>query len=233
MGSGGYRSRSTHPTVSTPQGACTLMEQQKIPAGYKQTEVGLIPEDWDVKLGSEVFIKIQDGTHFSPKTGGNDYLYVTSKNIKYGVFDLTNVEHIDEKQHEIIYKRCDVKYGDILLTKDGANTGNAAINDLEEEFSLLSSVAVLRINNKINSVQFCLQQILSGAFQKKVQDEMSGNAITRLTLDKIKKLKFFVPSKEEQTAIANALSDTDALIQSLEKLIAKNAPSKPPPCSNC
>ncbi len=92
-----------------------FLEKESCPDGYKLTEVGVIPDDWEVKTGENVFIKIQDGTHFSPKLGGNDYLYITSKNIKYGFLDLTNVEFIDTKQHEHIYKRCNVKYGDILL----------------------------------------------------------------------------------------------------------------------
>ncbi len=198
-----------------------FLEKESCPDGYKLTEVGVIPDDWEVKTGENVFIKIQDGTHFSPKLGGNDYLYITSKNIKYGFLDLTNVEFIDTKQHEHIYKRCNVKYGDIFLTKDGANTGNTAINNIEEEFSLLSSVAILRLNKDDNNSEFYLQQILSIPFQNLIRDEMSGNAITRLTLEKIRNLKLYVPSFGEQTAIAKVLSDVDALIASLEKLIAK------------
>ena len=197
------------------------MAEQQVPSGYKQTEVGVIPEGWEIKRACEIFIKIQDGTHFSPKVGGNEYLYVTSKNIRTGRLDLSTAEYIDERQHKGIYKRCDVKKGDILLTKDGANTGNAALNSLDEEFSLLSSVAFLRVDGGKGSSEFYLQQIISKKFQQSIQVAMSGNAITRLTLDKINKLVFFVPSKKEQTAIANALSDVDALITSLEKLIAK------------
>jgi type I restriction enzyme S subunit len=51
---------------------------------------------------------------------------------------------------------------------------------------------------------------------------MSGNAITRLTLEKINKLKFPIPpTLAEQEAIAEALSDADALIEALEQLLAK------------
>ncbi len=189
--------------------------------GYKKTELGTIPEEWLIKTARDIFIKIQDGTHFSPKIGGNDYLYVTSKNIRPGKLDLSSAEYIDEKQHKSIYKRCDVRKGDILLTKDGANTGNAALNNINDEFSLLSSVAFLRVSKEIYSSQYFLQQIMSPSFQQAVQVAMSGNAITRLTLDKINKLEFLVPSTKEQTAIATALSDVDALITSLEKLIAK------------
>ncbi|MCX9565145.1 restriction endonuclease subunit S, partial [Vibrio cholerae] len=176
---------------------------------------------WDVQTGRELFSKIQDGTHFSPKIRGGEFLYVTSKNIKFGYLDLDSAEYIDRAQHESIYKRCDVRKNDILLTKDGANTGNAALNFLDEPFSLLSSVAFLRLDNEKHSPSFFLQQFLSSEFQSYIQEEMSGNAITRLTLQKINNLKFYVPSWQEQTAIANALSDVDALISELEKLIAK------------
>ena len=191
-------------------------------AGYKNTEVGIIPEDWEVKTLLELCLKIQDGTHFSPKIGGSDFLYITSKNIRFGFLDTSNADSIDTAQHQSIYKRCDVKFGDLLLTKDGANTGNAAINIIKEEFSLLSSVAFLRFDPKKNDANFFLQQILTYSGQSQIREAMSGNAITRLTLEKIKKLCFTLPpTLSEQTAIATALSDADALISSLEKLIAK------------
>lgn len=196
-------------------------KQRQMPDEYTKTELKDIPKEWSIMKAKEVFVKIQDGTHFSPKLGGGDYLYLTSKNIRAGKLNLSSVEYIDEKQHKGIYKRCDVQKGDILLTKDGANTGNAALNILDEEFSLLSSVALLRVDSDINCAEYYLQQILSSSFQQTIQGEMSGNAITRLTLDKINNLEFLVPKIEEQVSIANALSDVDALITSLEKLIAK------------
>jgi type I restriction enzyme, S subunit len=193
----------------------------KLSPGYKQTEDGVIPEDWYVQAFSDVCIKIQDGTHFSPKLGGNEFRYITSRNIRFGYLDISDVDWIDAAEHKSIYKRCDVKYGDLLLTKDGANTGNAALNNLEEEFSLLSSVAFLRFDSKRHVAGYFLQQILSTFGQQQIKEAMSGNAITRLTLEKIKKLRFPVPSFPEQAAIANVLSDTDSLIASLDQLIAK------------
>jgi type I restriction enzyme, S subunit len=190
--------------------------------GYKQTEVGVIPEDWKVVTANDACIKIQDGTHFSPKIAGNDYLYITSKNIRFGFLDLLSAQRIDEHQHRSIYKRCDVKKGDLLLTKDGANTGNAALNTLDEEFSLLSSVAFLRFDTNKQVTAFYLQQILTQQCQRQIQDAMSGNAITRLTLEKIRKLRFSVPpSIAEQVAIAAILCEMDAEITALEAKLAK------------
>jgi type I restriction enzyme S subunit len=194
----------------------------EVKVGYKQTEVGIIPEDWKIISARDACSKIQDGTHFSPKNSGNEFLYVTSKNIRFGYLDLSTASWIDKAQHEAIYKRCDVKKGDLLLTKDGANTGNAALNNIDEEFSLLSSVAFLRFNPSKYCAAYFLQQVLSSQGQNQIKEAMSGNAITRLTLEKINKLKFTVPpTLAEQEAIAEALSDADALIEAIEQLIAK------------
>ncbi len=194
----------------------------EVKSGYQQTEIGVIPEDWEVLLLNDACIKIQDGTHFSPKIGGSQYKYITSKNIGKGSLSLKNVDMISEDEHRKIYKRCDVKVGDILLTKDGINTGNAAINHLNEEFSLLSSVALLRIDTKCHDNKYLMYQILSNQGQTRITNMISGNAITRLTLDKIKKLTFPFPStKHEQELISEKIRSIDSLITSIEKLVEK------------
>ncbi|MGK0567028.1 restriction endonuclease subunit S [Bordetella bronchiseptica] len=193
----------------------------EVKPGYKQTEVGVIPEDWDISRLGDLCQKIQDGTHFSPRIRGGDFLYVTSKNIGFGTLDVSDAERIDAEQHAAIYKRCDVRKNDLLLTKDGANTGNAALNTLSEPFSLLSSVAFLRFDEERHAPGYFLQQILSDTGQKKIKEAMSGNAITRLTLEKINNLRFIAPPVIEQRAIATALSDMDALLDGLDRLIAK------------
>lgn len=192
-----------------------------VPSGYQQTDAGIIPVEWNSMPLGDLCLKIQDGTHFSPKIGGHDYLYLTSKNIRFGFIDISTAEYVDTVQHEAIYKRCDVKQGDLLLTKDGANTGNAALNTLSDQFSLLSSVAFLRFDAKKHNAAYFLQQALSPQGQRRMKDAMSGNAITRLTLEKIRKLIFPAAPLPEQNAIAEALSDADALMESLEQLIAK------------
>jgi type I restriction enzyme, S subunit len=194
----------------------------EIKPGYKQTEVGVIPEDWSIVRASDACSRIQDGTHFSPRLGGSDHLYITSRNIRHGFLDISTAGRIDSAQHQAIYRRCDVQKGDVLLTKDGANTGNAALNTLDEEFSLLSSVAFLRFHDSKYCPAYFLQQILTSRGQRQIKDAMAGNAITRLTLEKIKKLSFPAPpTKSEQVAIASILSEMDAEIVALEGKLAK------------
>ena len=176
---------------------------------------------WENQELRAVCVKIQDGTHFSPQLGGSDFLYVTSKNIGPGTLDVSSAEKISSAEHAKIYARCDVTKGDLLLTKDGANTGNAALNTLGEPFSLLSSVALLRFDGRKNAAVYFLYQILSPKGQQQIKEMMSGNAITRLTLRKIRSLQFPVAPLPEQTAIAGILSDMDAEIVTLEAKLTK------------
>lgn len=193
---------------------------------YKKTELGPMPLDWEINRLENLALKIQDGTHFSPKTGNGRFLYITSKNIKFGHIDLSDVETIDEVQHAEIYRRCDVREGDLLLTKDGANTGNAAINTISEQISLLSSVAFIRLDPDKDAAQFHLQYLLSQNGQRRLKDLMSGNAITRLTLQKIRNFAVPRPSLTEQNTIIEILSAADDDINILRTEIRKLALKK-------
>jgi type I restriction enzyme S subunit len=61
-------------------------------------------------------------------------MYLTSKNIQNGVIDLSNLSFISEEDHQQIYTKCPVTKNDVLLTKDGAKTGNCALNTINLEF---------------------------------------------------------------------------------------------------
>lgn len=173
--------------------------------------------EWEEKKLKNITSRIMDGTHFSPKSSDGDFLYITSKNIRFGRLDLTNISYISEDEHNLIYKRCPVKKGQILFTKDGANTGNACINTLDFPFSLLSSVAVIDGEKEILINNYLLQWILSEKCQSYIVSAMSGQAISRLTLEKIN--NFYVPitSLPEQQKIADFLSLVDEKIEKLTK----------------
>lgn len=161
--------------------------------------------------------KVQDGTHFSPKSTSGPRRYLTSKNVRFGFLDLSDCGWISEEEHREIFRRCDVRWNDILLTKDGANTGNAALNNLSEEFSLLSSVALIRCRPDYSDCYFLLNYLLSPIGQGRLKDLMSGNAITRLTLQKIKAFLCPIPSFDEQQRIAIYLEQCSDAIQSCER----------------
>jgi len=189
---------------------------------FKDSPLGRIPKEWECEKLISYCQKIQDGTHFSPKTDTNGkYKYVTSKNIRMGYLDLSNLEFINEEAHNKIYKRCSIKFGDVLLTKDGASTGNICLNNLKEEFSLLSSVALIRGKAGVLKNEFIFQFFKEESGQKSLIGQMSGNAIPRITLTKINNTFIKVPSFKEQEVIVQKLKPQDALINEEKIKITK------------
>ncbi len=142
--------------------------------------------DWkSVRLG-DICEKITDGTHHSPANGPvGDFMYVTAKNIKPWGLDLNDISYIDAKTHREIYARCDVRKNDILYIKDGATTGRAALNTLDREFSLLSSVGVLRPGPLVKP-KYLLYALQVPVVLDRMLGDMAGVAITRLTIRKLK-----------------------------------------------
>lgn len=190
-----------------------LRDPQLHPEQFEASRLGPIPRDWTVERLGAVATKIQDGTHFSPQSSDGPYRYVTSKNVRFGFLDLSDCEWISESEHRTIFARCDVRAGDVLLTKDGANTGNAALNTLTEQFSLLSSVALVRLNAKRDSPALLLQYLLSPVGQRRIKDAVSGLAITRLTLRTINQFLVPRPPHDEQLRIAEPLAALDDRLQ--------------------
>ncbi|MDV2455813.1 restriction endonuclease subunit S [Acinetobacter towneri] len=168
--------------------------------------------EWGNKKLSEIAIKIKDGTHFSPKTLEiGEYKYLTSKNVKNGYLDFSNLEYVNKEEHLKIYSSCDVRHGDVLLTKDGT-IGQCCVNTLHEEFSLLSSVAFLRLKSEYNNF-FLYHLLVSDLGQKEIKGAIAGQALKRITLTKINDFKFDFPCLAEQTKIANFLSAIDQKIE--------------------
>ena len=178
---------------------------------------------------ADVCLKIQDGTHFSPKVqyadaGPGRFKYITSKNIRPWGLDLSDITYVSEQTHREIYGRCDPQFGDILLTKDGVNTGTVAINPLNEEFSLLSSVAILRPRRGILDSRFLRYFIESPQGSRNIVGKMSGTAIRRIILKRIKEATIPVPSLDEQQRIVADLEKQftrlEAGVASLKRLQA-------------
>ena len=177
---------------------------------------------WEEKVLGEVTEYLSDGTHFSPKSQNGEYKYITSKNIRNSGLDLSDVSYISAEEHQEIYKRCSVKFGDLLLTKDGASTGNCCINFLDEEFSLLSSVAVLRPKQKKHNANFLCQVLQSPIGQNEIKGSMAGQAITRITLEKLRAYKFNFPLYEEQTHLSLFFRRLDSQIAESRAVLEKS-----------
>ena len=173
---------------------------------------------WEKRTLKNVCVKLNDGTHFSPESfETGKYKYVTAKNIKLSGFDFSNITYIPEEVHRPIYDRCNPQYGDVLYIKDGATTGIAMVNTLEEEFTLLSSVALLKQDRTIINGYFLCALLNNEHMYSDIRNNMGGAAITRLTIAKINAIKVIVPPLELQNRFADFVRSTDKLKVEVQK----------------
>ena len=172
-------------------------------------------EEWEEKTLKETCSVITDGTHHSPvNLATGKYKYITAKNIKPWGLDLSNITFVTEDVHKEIVSRCCPLKGDVLYIKDGATTGIAIVNPLDEEFSMLSSVALIRPKKDILLSEFLCYALNSPLIYEQTRSQMDGAAITRVTLVKIKGFRIPVPSISEQQRIVERL---DALSENTRK----------------
>lgn len=194
------------------------IKKQKPLAPIKANEVPFeLPEGWVWTRLGEICSKITDGTHHSPiNTEKGEYKYVTAKNIKYEGIDLSNISYVSRAVHNEIYSRCNVEYGDVLYIKDGATTGIVTINNLKDQFSMLSSVALL----KPLILNFYLAlSMRSPYFFEETRAQMYGVAITRVTLEKIINALIPLPSCAEQKAIIDRVHKLLSIVDELDKQV--------------
>ena len=172
-----------------------------------------IPCKWKWIQLKHATTKITDGTHHSPPSfNKGDFLYITAKNIKSSGVDLANVTYVSKNIHEEIFKRCNPEPGDVLFIKDGATTGVVTINNLENPFSLLSSVALLKVKREILLPEFLIHVLRSQYTRDLVARQMQGTGIPRVTLKKLKELWIPIPPLNEQYRISIKLQNLIATI---------------------
>lgn len=180
------------------------------------------PMSWEKRTLKEVCIKLNDGSHFSPESfETGDYKYVTAKNIKFSGFDFSNITYVPEAVHRPIFDRCNPEFEDVLYIKDGATTGVAIVNTLDEEFTLLSSVALLKQDRSIMNGYFLATLLNNKDMYLNIRNNMGGAAITRLTIAKLNAIEIIVPPIELQNQFAAFVADVDKSKLMFQKLHQK------------
>ncbi|MBA4336545.1 hypothetical protein C0416_02100 [bacterium] len=173
------------------------------------------PKGWAVKKLSDVCIKITDGTHFSPPIVETGVPYITAKHLKKtGLEFFDNPTYISQDEHNKIYSRCRPEKGDVLYIKDGATTGIAAINKYDFEFSMLSSLALLKPDNELIINHFLCYWLNNSQVKEYLLQQMAGVAIQRFTLTKINNFKILLPPIDLQIKFSKIVVKADKIIQS-------------------
>ncbi len=141
------------------------------------------------------------------------------------LIDLTETTYVTKEAHEEIYRRCPVKKGDVLYIKDGATAGIATVNSFDVQFSMLSSVAMLRPKANEYDSRFLAYHLNMESFKTYLLNSLVGGAMTRFTIEIIRKFMMVTPPLPEQQAIASFLdretTKLDNLITKVESAILK------------
>lgn len=188
----------------------------EVPGGYKETKVGIIPDDWIVKELSKI-ADVRDGTHESPKYVNEGIPFITSKNLLGTEIDWQTINYITKKDHLNFSKRSKVDDGDILFGMIGT-IGNPTLVKMDFEFSIKNMALIKFRDSEINNKY--LLNILKSFIINKQFHQQSNSAVQQfIALGTIRNLKIPLCDNKEQQKIAEILSTWDKAIELKEKLI--------------
>lgn len=192
---------------------------QTMTEGFKHTEVGVIPSDWEVEALYSLTSRIGDGIHSTPKYDDvGEYYFVNGNNLSDGKVKISEETKRVSKEEAVKHFRI-LNDKTVLLSINGT-IGNVALYK-NEKIILGKSAAYLNVNEKIEKEYF-YQSLQTEFIKTYFENELTGSTIKNLGLNSIRNTPIALPpTLAEQTAIATALNDADALIQKLEQLIAK------------
>lgn len=188
----------------------------------KKTEYGSIPKDWTIK-SLNLEIDLLTGFPFpSSHYSRNGVRLLRGSNVKRGVTDWN--PEITQYWPKVTpdLKEYLMNEGDIVVAMDGSLVGKSFARLSRNDVPSLLLQRVARIRSTKIDLGYLKEFVCSDYFTKYCDTVKTSSAIPHISPSDIRNFRIPVPpTKSEQTAIASALSDADALIASLEKLIAK------------
>lgn len=192
----------------------------EVKSGYKVTEAGVIPKDWEVRTLQDICREqitygiVQCGPHIP---NGVPYIRVSDMDS-----DQLSTDGMLRTSKEIANKflRSTVKSGDIVYALRGKLGEVRLIPSELDGANLTQGTARLAPKENINSI-YLLWSLREENFLKRSELEAKGSTFREITLADLRRLTIPVPLPKEQTLIASTLFDMAALLSSLDQLIAK------------
>lgn len=190
---------------------------------FKQTELGEIPEEWEVKTLKESDIEIIDGDRGEnyPKKiefmGEGYCLFLSNKNIKNDKFVFDDCAFITEEKDNLLRKG-KLKRFDVVLTTRGT-VGNVGFFDKTvpfENIRLNSGMLIFRAENDF-APEFLYALFKSPLMKMKYKSVASGSAQPQLPIRSLEQIKIPLPPKDEQKKIAKILESSDQLLYKTKK----------------
>ncbi|MGU5655657.1 MULTISPECIES: restriction endonuclease subunit S [Aeromonas] len=194
-----------------------------IPAGYQQTEVGVIPKDWEATQLGDLAEFVTSGSRgwaqFYSESGA---LFIRSQNVRDGKLNFDDIQYVKPPTRSE-GSRTKVKRNDLLITITGNSVGNVALVDQDFDESYISQhVGLVRLKEFALGDYICRFLSPNAPGNQQITGSQSGQSKPGLNLKNLKDFYIAYPRElSELKYISSVLSDTDELISALEQLIAK------------
>ena len=174
---------------------------------FVESELGLIPEDWEVVKLPSICSKVIDGTHDSPKPALEGYYLITGKHINNGFINFAEAYFITSEEHEKVMKRSKPEKGDTIFSNIGT-LGNASLIDQDFEFSI-KNLALFKPLKKVYS-NFIYLHFSSPEILESMEKQASGTSQRFFSLKFLRDFNLVKPSE-------NLLSKFDNLVEPIIK----------------
>jgi type I restriction enzyme S subunit len=193
---------------------------------FKKTELGEIPEEWEVLTVGElikekIILRIQDGNHgeLHPKThefSNSGIPFITANCIKNNKLDLSECKFLPDEVVRRLIKGF-AKPGDVLLTHKGSIGLTAIIPENMNLVVLSPQVTYYRVNEKRLRSEFLYYVFQTDYFKRQILPLSKQSTRDYISLERQKKLKIPLPPFSEQKQISEILSTVDRKLELLRK----------------
>ena len=186
-----------------------------------------LPNNWEIKKFGDV-AKITCGVAATPEyvDASIGIPFFSARNVQNGRLDLNYFQYISVELHKKLTKNTKPERGDILLTRVGAGIGEAAVVNIDFEFSVYVSLTLIKCSKKIES-EF-IKLLLNTNYYRYLatRDQFAGGGVQNLNVQMVKDYPIPVPPLLEQKKIAQILSTWDQAISATEELLENSQKQK-------
>lgn len=193
---------------------------------YKETEIGSIPEEWDVTSLSDAFQNLEAGVSVNSDERQNaDFFVLKTSAISDGLINIDEAKPVVKKEYARL--KCPVKKGSIIISRMNTPQLVGACGYVAEDAKgyFLPDRLWQVINSKPEKYDFHWLNYLLNQYRYKnaIHAVATGtsNSMKNISKERLLEIRIPRPSIEEQKFIVKAISDIEALIYDLEKLIKK------------
>lgn len=187
---------------------------KKIVSNWKP-KIEIDPKWEKVTLGEAC--DVRDGTHDSPKQVRRGYPLITSKNIRDGQLDFSNISYISEEDFKKVSQRSYVDIGDIIMPMIGTIGGACLIKSKKTEFAI-KNVALFKKSEQIIP-EYLLNVLDSDLVMTMFENQSTGATQKFVSLGVLRGLEIPLPSLKTQNQIVEKIEVERSLVESAKKLI--------------